>query len=167
MMTSSECHDALQACSRPFYPALALAATVFFTGAAQAQMRLDPACVLREGEAESCSHVVACIGGDTLFVGGSVGWDTGTVHGELYSGATCEGAWDSTIGQAEFHCSDGTEGAVTYTSIDEATGTTIGGGVTLDGRPVEAWSGHAIAEFIERETGRVTLQCGVQELLMM
>ena len=85
----------------------------------------------------------------------------------LYSGATCDGTWDSTIGRAEFRCSDGTEGTVTYTSIDGATGTTIGGGTALDGRPVEAWSGHAVVEFIERETGRVTLQCGVQELLMM
>ena len=37
-MTSSECHDALQACSAPVLPRLALAATVFFAGAAQAQM---------------------------------------------------------------------------------------------------------------------------------
>jgi hypothetical protein len=102
-----------------------------------------------------------------LFVGGSVGWDTGTLHGELYDGATCEGTWDSTIGRAEFACSDGTEGSVAYTSIDGPTGTAIGTGTTLDGRPVEGWSGHAIAEFVERETGRVTLRCGTEEVLMM
>ncbi|MEY3005607.1 MAG: hypothetical protein RLZZ491_2783 [Pseudomonadota bacterium] len=166
-MTSSKCHNALQSCLGLFYPALALAATVFFAGAAQANMRLDPACVLREGAADSCTHVVACIGGNTLFVGGSVGWNAGTLYGELYSGTPCKGVWDSSIGRAEFICADGTTGSVAYTSIDGPTGTTIGGGTTLDGRPVEAWSGHAIAAFIERETGRVTLQCGVQELLMM
>ena len=166
-MPFAECHAALRAASRPFYPALALAATVFFAGSASAEMRLDPDCVLRAGAADSCAHVVACIGGDTLFVGGSVGWDAGKLYGALHDGTSCTGAWDSTVGRAEFRCSDGTAGHVTYTSIDGRTGTTIGGGATRDGRPVEAWSGHAIAEFIERETGRVTLQCGVQELLMM
>jgi hypothetical protein len=43
----------------------------------------------------------------------------------------------------------------------------FGTGTTLDGRPVEGWSGHAIAEFVARETGRVTLRCGTEDVLMM
>lgn len=130
-------------------------------------MRLDATCTAREGSPENCVHVVACVGGDMLFVGGSVGWNAGTVRGELYSGAACTGEWDNATGRAGFRCADGTEGTVQYTLVDPATGTAIGAGVTRDGRAVEAWSGRNIAAFVERETGRVTLACGVQELLMM
>ncbi|MBY4891500.1 hypothetical protein KUL25_01830 [Rhodobacteraceae bacterium N5(2021)] len=98
-------------------------------------MRLDPDCVHQEGSPQSCSHVVGCIGGDTLFVGGSIGWDRGTLRGELYTGEACTGTWDNETGMARFDCGDGVEGTVQYTVFDGATGTAQGTGEMLDGRP--------------------------------
>lgn len=149
-----------------FYRTALAAATVIFTSAAQADMSLDPACVYEEGSQNSCTHVVGCIGGDTLFVGGTVGWDAGILTGDLSSGAACTGIWDNATGVANFTCDDGQTGIVTYTRMDDSTGTAIGQGSTLSGRPIEAWSGRNIVDFIERETGRVTLQCGLEELLL-
>lgn len=129
-------------------------------------MTLDPTCLFDQGSQASCTHVVACIGGDTVFVGGTTGWDAGTLAGISSTGAACTGTWDNATGRAQFSCEDGESGEVTYTRIDDATGTGIGSGLTLSGRPIEAWSGRNIAEFVERETGRVTLQCGIEEVLL-
>lgn len=160
----------LRACTplnaRLFYPALIAAATVIFANVARAEMSLDPTCIFDEGSQGSCTHVVACIGGDTVFVGGSTGWDAGTLAGELSSGAACTGSWDNATGRAQFSCDNEEAGEVIYTTIDDATGTGIGSGVTVSGRAIEAWSGRNIADFIERETGRVTLQCGVEDVLL-
>jgi hypothetical protein len=131
-----------------------------------ADMSLDPACVYEEGSQNSCTHVVACIGGDTLFVGGTIGWEQGILTGALSNGSSCTGVWDNTRGSANFTCEDGQSGIVNYTRMDDSTGTAIGAGATIAGRPIEAWSGNRIAEFVEQETGRVTLQCGVEELLL-
>lgn len=166
-MPFSECHSAIPQMSRLFYIAVAVSASVFFADPAQAQMRLDETCVFDEGRDDSCAHVVACIGGDTLFVGGGVGWNSGTVRGELYIGKQCTGTWDNATGKATVDCGDGLEGAVQYTLIDGETGTAVGAGAMLDGRPIEVWSGANVAQYIERETGRATLQCGVGEVLMM
>lgn len=151
---------------RPFYRTALAAATAIFASAAMAEMSLDPACVFEEGSQSSCTHAVACIGGDTLFVGGTIGWDAGILTGGLSTGADCTGIWDNAINAVNFTCDDGQTGIVRYTRVDDPTGTAIGVGETLAGRPIEAWSGRNIRDFIERETGRVTLQCGIQELLL-
>lgn len=149
-----------------FYPVALAAATVIFTGTARAEMSLDPACVYQEGSQSSCTHAVACIGGETLFVGGTVGWDQGILTGTLSTGAACTGTWNNANQLVNFTCDDGQTGIVRYTLFDGSTGTAIGVGETISGRPVEAWSGLNIVDFVERETGRVTLQCGVEELLL-
>lgn len=151
---------------RLFYPVVCAAATAIFTTAATADMSLDPACVYQEGSQASCTHAVACIGGDTLFVGGTVGWDEGVLTGDLSTGASCNGIWNNANQLVNFTCDDGQTGIVRYTLFDGSTGTAIGEGETLAGRPIEAWSGQNIVDFVERETGRVTLQCGVEELLL-
>lgn len=166
MMSFSECHVVRSFVLHRFYPSALAAATVIFTTGAMAEMSLDPACIHEEGSQASCSHVVACIGGDTLFVGGSVGWDAGVLTGQLSTGGICTGVWNNARATANFTCDDGQTGVVTYSLMDGATGTAIGQGNTLAGRPIEAWSGHNIAEFIERETGRVTLKCGMEDLLL-
>jgi hypothetical protein len=147
-----------------FYPATLVAATVIFVQPATAQMSLDPECVFNEGSQQSCSHVIGCIGGDTLFVGGSTGWESGRLEGGLYTGETCTGTWDNSTGMARFDCGGGLEGTVRYTLFDGESGTAIGTGEMLDGRPIDAWSGANILGYVQAETGRVTLQCGVQEI---
>jgi predicted RecA/RadA family phage recombinase len=129
-----------------------------------AQMALDPACVLDPGAQTSCTHAIACIGGDTLFVGGTTGWDSGTLTGDLSTGASCTGSWDSAENLVRFECEDGQSGQVVYWSQDPETGTALGSGATLAGRPIEAWSGNNIADYVLRETGEVTLQCGVTDV---
>ncbi|ABD54599.1 hypothetical protein [Jannaschia sp. CCS1] len=151
---------------RPFYPVVIAAATVIFVQPVLAQMSLDPACIYQEGSQASCTHAVACIGGDTLFVGGTVGWDEGVLTGDLSNGASCTGIWNNANQLVNFTCDDGQTGIVRYTLFDGSTGTAIGAGETIAGRPIEAWSGQNIVDFVERETGRVTLQCGVEELLL-
>lgn len=127
-------------------------------------MRLDPACVVKVDSPDSCTHIVACIGGDTLFVGGSIGWDRGRLVGELHTGEVCSGVWDNATGMARVDCGGGLEGTVQYSVIDGITGTGIGQGEMLDGRPITAWSGNNLAAYVQAETGRVTLHCGVQEI---
>lgn len=179
MMPFSKCHAwfpfrptaALREGKRPFvsqvfYPTAVAAATVIFAQTAMAEMSLDPACAFKEGSQASCTHAVACIGGDTLFVGGTVGWDAGLLTGNLSTGAACTGTWDNATNVANFTCDDGQTGIVQYTRVDDPTGTAIGAGETIAGRSIEAWSGRNIREFVERETGRVTLQCGIEELLL-
>jgi len=160
-MPLAECHSALHADLPRFYRAALAGATVFFASAAFGQeMTLDPSCVLDSGSQDSCSHVIACIGTETLFVGGSIGWDAGRIEGRLDTGAACIGDWNNATGQARFACEDGTAGIVQYFQQDGPTGTAIGQGTTEDGRTVEAWSGENALDYIRRETGEVTLQCG-------
>ncbi|MCU4653308.1 hypothetical protein N8I71_10720 [Roseibacterium sp. SDUM158016] len=162
-MTLAERHSVLRTCSFRFYPALRAGATVFFTGAAAAlsqQMTLDPECRFTMDSPDSCSHVIACIGTETLFVGGGIGWDSGRLEGRLDTGAACIGDWDNAKGQARFACEDGTAGTVQYFRRDDPTGTAIGIGETEDGRTVEAWSGENVLDYIRRETREVVLQCG-------
>ena len=160
-MPLAECHAALRAVLPRFYLAALTGATVFFAGAANAQeMTLDPACTLKPGSPESCVHVIACIGTETLFVGGSIGWNTGRIEGRLATGAACVGDWDNSTGQARFACEDGTVGQVQYLHQDGPTGTATGLGRTEDGRTVEAWSGQNVLDYIRRETGEVILECG-------
>ena len=81
---------------------------------------------------------MGCIGDDTLFVGGTIGWDTGLSTGQLFIGATCPGFWDYAPCSVNSACDDGQTGIVTYELIDEATGTAIGQGNTIAGRMIEA-----------------------------
>jgi hypothetical protein len=160
-MPLAECHCALHAVLTRFYPALLTGATVFFAPPLMAQeMTLDPGCTLQTGSPESCSHVIACIGTETLFVGGVIGWNTGRIEGRLATGEACIGNWDSATSTANFACEDGTAGTVQYLSQDELTGTATGLGKTEDGRTVEAWSGENVLDYIRRESREVVLQCG-------
>ncbi|WP_224814402.1 hypothetical protein [Hasllibacter sp. MH4015] len=163
-MPFSECHMRALHSVAHFYRATLAAATAIFASAAMAEMALDPPCVYVEGSQSSCTHVVACIGGDTPFVGGAVGWDQGILTGSLSTGAVCTGIWDNGRQLANFTCEDGQTGIMTYTRRDDATGTTIGSGRTIASRSVEAWSGQNIAAFLERETGRATLRCGAEDV---
>lgn len=95
-----------------------------------------------------------------------MGWNTGTLYGELSNGATCTGDWNNAQARATFTCSDGQSGTVFYTLFDGITGTAIGQGATMAGRPVEAWTGENIFDYIRGETGEVTLTCGVTEIPM-
>jgi len=124
------------------------------------EMTLDPTCELEFGSPGSCAHVIACIGTETLFVGGSIGWEQGRIEGRLATGEACVGDWNNATGLARFACEDGTAGTVQYFQQDPPTGTAIGLGATEDGRTVEAWSGHNVLDYIRRETREVTLQCG-------
>jgi hypothetical protein len=161
MMPFAECHTALHADPFRFYRAALIGATVFFATAASAQeMTLEPDCKWNPENPESCVHVIACIGTETLFVGGSIGWDQGTLEGRLATGEACIGDWDNSTGQARFACEDGTAGTVQYLHQDAPTGTAIGQGTTEDGRTVEAWSGQNVLDYIRRETREVILQCG-------
>jgi hypothetical protein len=161
MMPLAECHAALRAVLPRFYLAALTGATVFFAALASAQqMTLDPDCDLIEASPESCAHVIACIGTETLFVGGSIGWESGRIEGRLDSGVACTGDWNNATGQARFTCEDGTAGTVQYLHQDAPTGTAIGLGKTEDGRTVEAWSGANALDYIRRETREVILQCG-------
>lgn len=132
----------------------------FALPAAAQEMTLDPDCRQEIGNPESCVHVIACIGTETLFVGGSIGWDKGRIEGRLDTGVICGGDWDNATGRARFACEDGTAGVVQYLHQDGITGTATGIGRTEDGRTVEAWSGKNVIDYIRRETGEVTLQCG-------
>jgi hypothetical protein len=161
MMPLAECHSCLHADLPRFYRAALIGATVFFASPATAEeMTLDPDCKVEIGSSQSCAHVIACIGTETLFVGGSIGWDSGRIEGRLDTGAACTGDWDNSTGLARFACEDGTAGSVQYLQQDPPTGTAIGQGQTEDGRTVEAWSGQNVLDYIRRETREVTLQCG-------
>jgi len=171
MMPFSECHATSPAFVRApvlrvFYRAALLGASLVFGATAQAQMSLDPACVFDQSDDQSCAHVIACIGGDDLLVGGAVGWDTGTLYGELSNGARCTGTWNNATAQARFACDDGQRGLVQYVLQDGLTGTAVGFGVTTGGRGVKAWAGNRIFDYIRRETGEVTLTCGRAEIPM-
>ena len=127
---------------------------------ASAELALDPSCTWNEGQAESCSHLVGCIAGETAFVGRDMGWDTGTLDGTLADGTSCTGTWDSFQGAAQFECENGLSGQVVYWFQDEVTGTSLGSGATAEGRPIETWSGPYLADYASAEFGRPVLQCG-------
>ena len=132
-----------------------------YASAALGQMRLDPDCDLKEGSPTSCAHVIACIGGEELFVGGAVGWEEGTLYGALSTGAQCTGSWNNADAAAEFTCDDNQRGTVRYHLVDGLTGTAVGSGLTRAGRDIQAWSGNQVAQYIFNETGEVVLQCGM------
>jgi hypothetical protein len=162
MRPFSECHDAVcpRSVAARFYRAALAGATVFFACPASAQMTLDPDCLPAAGTEANCVHVVACIGGETLFVGAATGWEAGRLEGRLSTGALCTGDWDNATASARFTCDDGQAGRVRYLLRDGPTGTAIGVGATREGLGVEAWSGLDLRGYIRRETGEVRLDCG-------
>lgn len=166
MMSLAKRHSVPRMIARQFYPLATVSASVFFATTAAAQMQIDPTCQMVPDSQDSCVPIVACIGGAVTFVGGAYGWDTGSLKGTLSTGATCTGSWDSFERRAEFQCDNGQSGTVRYIVQDGETGTAVGVGSTQTGQPIEAWSGDNIGAYIRRETGAVTLQCGVTELPM-
>ncbi len=150
----------------------AAAAILFAPLAANSQPKVDPGCVTREGQQDSCSPLVACIGdAGTYFTGRAFGWgEGGTLSGTTNAGYACKGTWISQnifgAGQANLTCSNGLQVVVFYTSIDPRTGTVIGHGSTTDHQQVDAWSGQQIKQFLINETGDVDarLMCGKTEI---
>jgi hypothetical protein len=114
------------------------------------------------GEADNCVRVLACVGDDGLwFDGRAVGWDRGTIAGELSDGSVCTGTWRYTGGitsETFVSCDNGMEAAVLAIAQDLATGTTIGEGRTKGGRRISAWSGKYVMDFLGAG-GRPELPC--------
>ncbi|MFN3935978.1 MAG: hypothetical protein ACK4KW_00230 [Gemmobacter sp.] len=152
--------------SAPWYPSrLALATLILATPAAAG------ACGGIEGSSDYCTPVVACIEDTGVhFTGRAVGWGSGTLAGQLSSGAICSGTWVSRnrlgLGQADLDCDDGQSGTVIFTYQDGATGTATGRGLTKGGQAVRGWSGRNIRAFLRAETGEVDprLMCGEVEI---
>jgi len=118
----------------------------------------------------NCVRVLACVGDSGLYFDGQAhGWDTGTVSGALSDGTACSGTWDSTglPGTSEMTCDDGTQIGVVYTTIDNTTGTVIGGGSDSQGRRIEGWTGTKVLEYLTPD-GRVDaeLPCGPAPILI-
>lgn len=123
---------------------------------AQAQM---PALCPLTGDQANCVRVLACIGnGDSWFHGRALGRGQGTLHGQISDGTRCHGHWTQRnalgLGQAGLNCDDGRRATVLFTYQDEWTGTTTGIGSFDDGRPVTAWSGRNVLNYLDRVTGR-------------
>lgn len=106
-----------------------------------------------EGSRNACVRVLACIGTNGLYVDGAVfGRGQGSLAVLRSDGVSCTGAWNSDGpfggGIANMTCEDGLTGQVVYFLQDNDTGTAIGRGEDSQGRPIEAWSGLNILEFL-------------------
>ncbi|MGA0827158.1 MAG: hypothetical protein ACO3PW_07395 [Gemmobacter sp.] len=116
-------------------------------------------CLLREGQGDSCTPVVACLEPTGIwFSGRATGWNQGEVSGVLSSGARCGGTWTGRnligLGQAEISCDDGRRVVVFFTYLDSRTGTALGHGLSDRAERVRSWSGHAIPDHVDPERGR-------------
>lgn len=85
--------------------------------------------------------------------------------GQLSTGEPCAGTWTSQgiagTGWSKLTCGDNLRAQVIYHTLHNDTGTVEGTGIDSRGRRIKAWSGLAVLEFLERETGKVdTLPCG-------
>lgn len=104
------------------------------------------------GTADNCVRVLACIGDEGLwFDGRAIGWNRGTIAGELSDGSICTGRWAYTgdiANETHVSCDNGMEAAVIAIAQDPETGTTIGEGTTADGARVTAWSGRYVTDFL-------------------
>ncbi len=133
--------------------------------------KVDPDCHMRFGHPDSCSPLVACLGGTGIyFTGRAIGWDTGTFAGDTNGGFSCVGQWQARtalgVGRAAFNCDNGRHGIAFFTSQDNATGTASGFGALDDGSPLRVWSGHNIRQFLINKTGDVDtrLKCGDMDI---
>lgn len=102
---------------------------------------------------KNCVRVLACVGdAGVTFDGQARGWDTGSVTGTMSDGTACSGTWTSDgplgTGFATMTCDNTTTIDVLYYSQDGITGTTIGRGTDSTGRPVQAWSGKNVLQFL-------------------
>jgi hypothetical protein len=122
----------------------------------------QPACEMTGG-GDSCSRVLACVGEDGLwFDGRAIGWNTGTVAGELSDGTVCTGEWaytSSHTAETYVRCDDGMEVVVVTVSRDPSTATSIGKGTTSDGRSVMVWTGGNILQFLRGDGDEPALPC--------
>lgn len=140
------------------YLGRAAIATLILLHPAAAQSLGD--CITRPGASDSCTPLIGCVEAYGLyFVGRAVGFDDGTLAGELSNGATCTGEWTSRnflgVGQADFTCDDGQWGRAYFTYLHGPTGTATGRGMTAQGSQVRVWSGHEIRAFLRAETGEL------------
>lgn len=115
-----------------------------------------------------CTPVYACIGEQgEWFKGQALGQTKGSLTGILASGANCLGKWSSHgAGKFDLTCTNGTYMQVYYTTSDPVTKTTIGQGISMDGRFVQGWSGKNVQSYFSdpesSQTG--TLHCGSSEV---
>lgn len=114
------------------------------------------------GSAQSCVPVYACIGGEDLFVGRSVGWEQASLTGTLSTGATCNGTVTATRtgGQATFRCSDGQSANLNFALAGDRTSTALAIGRTNQDREIRGWSGPALRDYFARGGGGAILICG-------
>jgi len=144
-------------------------ATLFLLQPAPAQEIGD--CITQPGAPDSCTPLVACLEKTGVyFMGRAVGFNSGTLAGELSNGAFCTGEWVSRnllgTGQADFTCDDGQWGRAYFTYLHMPTGTATGRGLTAQGHSVRVWAGHEIRAFLREETGEPDpkLFCDTQEI---
>ncbi len=134
---------------------------ILWMQAAPAQ-QMEPACE-QTGGPDSCSRVLACVGDDGLwFDGRAIGWNSGTVAGELSDGTVCTGEWaytSSNVAETFVRCDDGMEAFVVTTAQDPTTATSIGEGLTSDGRRVTVWTGANVLQFLRGDSGEPELPC--------
>lgn len=129
--------------------------------------KVDKNCHLSPGHSDSCTPLVACLGGSGIyFTGRAMGWSRGSFAGDTNGGFSCVGEWKAQtvlgVGQAIFECDNGRRGVAFFTYLDNQTGTVTGHGALDDGRPLHVWSGHNIRQFLVNESGDVNtnLKCG-------
>ncbi len=129
-------------------------------------VELEP-CSDVQGDPRFCTRTLACLGNDGLWIDGmSQGWgQSGLLRGVRSDGVVCAGAWayGGVLGSAtaEFLCTDGLTGAVIYFSQDPVTGTGIGRGTDSLGRPIQAWTGDNVLQFLGKGDMTVAaLPCG-------
>jgi|GEM_PF-317081 len=124
-------------------------------------------CEVKEGSADSCVWLLACIGDDGRWMDGrATGWDAGPLEAASNDGVACTGNWTTSDsfagGRADVFCDAGMTASVMYFSQDPATGTVSGCGMTNWGEIVEAWSGKNVLEYFRGgdPTEGAVLRCG-------
>jgi len=125
-----------------------------------------PSCDLHPyHDQRNCVRALACIGDEGLWMDGQArGWDEGSITGYTSQGVSCVGFWNSRgafgTGFAKVECADGLTLDVIYTVQDNETGTVIGTGRDSLDRPVKAWSGLHVLEFLKAGKEKPELPCG-------
>lgn len=136
-------------------PPVAFAVLCLLPLSAQAQM---PELCPLTGDQANCVRVLACIGnGESWFHGRAFGRGQGDLHGQISDGTRCDGHWTQRnalgLGQADLTCDDGSRAMVLFTYQDDWTGTTTGIGSFDDKRPIAAWSGQGVLQYLDNVTG--------------
>jgi hypothetical protein len=117
---------------------------------------------------ENCNRFVGCINdGEDTFSGTSRGWETGFLHGEKKSGATCTGTWvfDGFIekGEGKFSCSDDDNVEINFFTRGETIQAITGVTISEKGNRIRLWSSPDLTAYFKQEFPDSTIagyQCG-------